>query len=71
MRFSVKMTIVHIGVTNPIIHSDTLEARSLASALKHFNLTAKQACELKNTGLTKWVDGLGARHTLELKKEVN
>lgn len=71
MTFSLTLKIVHPGIKDPITHIDTVQAKSIAAALKLFNLPAKQKCELKNSGRTKWQDGLGALHTLTLTHEAN
>lgn len=69
MTFSMTLTIKHPGLSTPIQHIDMIQARSMAAALKHLELSAEEICDLKNYGVTSWMDRNGALHTLEMKHE--
>lgn len=69
MTFSLVLTITHPTLKQPIEHIDMLHGSSLAAVLKQLKLDNKQVTDLKNNGLTEWVDTYGATHSLELKEE--
>jgi len=65
-RFEAVLTIVHDSLPKPVVHRNEIKAISVAQVLSHMNLTAKQACDIKNRGSTTWTDQNGAVHKLEL-----
>ena len=67
--FSLTLTITHPKISRPIEHIDMIEGESKAIVLKQLNFSSKQICDLKNGGVTEWIDTHGAKHKLELTNE--
>ncbi len=71
MKFILTLQTSHPSLEEVIINSNGIKAISICAVLKNLSLPNKNICELKNHGMTSWVDHNGASHLLELKEDLN
>jgi len=71
MRVKLVQTVSHPQLKEPISTDTVAEGRSKADIVKNLMISGKQACELKNHGITKWKDSKGSEISLQLIEVYN